>query len=200
MSNRYDGLIHEVCTCLHEVAGGFQKARAASPRCRIGNGDWTKAILHKLYECARGKCYGDRFYACPSYEEGWQEGEWLYDMIWYKDDRKFQDGEIPGLHRSLQEIVLVLESEWSHSNWDIQYDFEKLLVAKSPIKVMIVDDVGDMGKCIVENGLKRFDTSSYTVNGYEELYLLAQYENETGDFAFWLGSSSCKVLEPYKLN
>lgn len=120
-------------------------------------------------------------------------------MIWYKDDPHFKDGDIAGLHRSLKEVVLVLESEWSHSNWDIQYDFEKLLVAKSPIKVMIVDDVGSMGISIVENGLKRFDTRNYGVDDYEELYLLAQYEIASGDFAFWLGSSSSKILEQYKL-
>ena len=199
MRNEYADLIKEVCECLHEVAVGFRKIRIESPHRRIGNGEWTKAILHRLYECARGDVCGDRFSACPAYEKEWQDGEWLYDMIWYKDDPDFKDGDIAGLHRSLKEVVLVLESEWSHSNWDIQYDFEKLLVAKSPIKVMIVDDVGSMGISIVENGLKRFDTRNYGVDDYEELYLLAQYENASGDFAFWLGSSSSKILEQYKL-
>jgi len=48
-------------------------------------------------------------------------------MVWYRNEE-------PG---HLREIGMVLESEWNQDLYEIRYDFEKLLVAKSPIKVMI---------------------------------------------------------------
>jgi hypothetical protein len=53
--------------------------------------------------------------------------EWLYDIVWCKKD----------INGSLTSVSLVVESEWKRSLIEISYDFEKLLLSNSPIKLMI---------------------------------------------------------------
>jgi hypothetical protein len=54
-------------------------------------------------------------------------GEWLYDLVWFLNNENGRLNSIP----------LVLECEWKRGLGDIQYDFEKLLLANSQFKVMI---------------------------------------------------------------
>ena len=53
-------------------------------------------------------------------------GEWLYDVVWYKLD---DEGD-------LSDVLLVAESEWGNAD-AIKADFEKLLVARSKYRVMV---------------------------------------------------------------
>ena len=56
------------------------------------------------------------------------ERQWLYDLVWYKNDAT---GE-------LQEVPLVLESELSdRSEKGIRWDFQKLLVAHAQYRVFV---------------------------------------------------------------
>jgi len=53
---------------------------------------------------------------------------WLFDLVWYKNNSE----------GFLEKVGLVLESELSNRKWDgLKFDFEKLLVANSDLKVMI---------------------------------------------------------------
>ena len=63
--------------------------------------------------------------------------EWLYDLIWYKEKEN---------NYSINDLILTVECEWNNrrrkdKNKDrfsgIKYDFQKLLVANSGLKVMI---------------------------------------------------------------
>lgn len=54
------------------------------------------------------------------------EQEWLYDLIWYKRN------EI-----GISNVELIMESELSRNIDEIIYDFEKLLLANSRLKLMI---------------------------------------------------------------
>ena len=86
----------------------------------IGNRKWTSYILKELR--LLGYEYG--FEVCPDNDN--QNSEWLYDLIWYKN----QDG-------FLSEIPFIMESEWSYGYDCIKYDFEKLLQSDAELKLMI---------------------------------------------------------------
>lgn len=63
------------------------------------------------------------------------DAEWLYDLVWYKNNDQ-------GL---LKEVGLVLESELSdRSEWGIRTDFEKLLLAAAPLRIFIGMNAGNM--------------------------------------------------------
>lgn len=174
--------------CLRSVAKTMEDRRHEKPPRRIGNGEWTHEILKSLYKLARSGSVGEEIYACPTFDEIWTDGEWLYDMIWYRNTDGFVEDAQLGLHRSLKDVVMVLESEWSHSAWEIQYDFEKLLVAKAPLKVVIIDDVDkQIVERVIVDGVKTFQ------GGYaaDEVYLIAQYSNAKRNFEF-------TVFEPQK--
>ncbi len=86
--------------------------------------------------------------------------QWLYDLIWFKNNE----------YNHLVELSLVLESEWSKNIYEIKYDFEKLLVAKAPIKVMICQENGN-----VEDLIKMFNLGIdyYSKKDCCETYLIA---------------------------
>lgn len=94
-----------------------------------GNTAWTLGIKEVFAKVGKSKGYE----VCCSGFPGVYDNEWLYDLIWYKDDSTKNDVYKPGL----MEIPLVLESEWDLDFKEIKYDFEKLLLSNSKLKVMI---------------------------------------------------------------
>lgn len=96
------------------------------------------------------------------------DGQWLYDLIWYKNNNE----------GFLESIELILESELSYGLNHIKYDFEKLLQAKSKNKIMI---------CISGN-LKIDTIKDYcqkSVDAYQwenRILLLILDDHDTGNF------------------
>lgn len=68
-----------------------------------------------------------RFQVCASGFPNFFHNEWLYDIVWYKEDK----------NKNLTEVELVLESEMLYGLAAIKFDFEKLLVANANHRVMI---------------------------------------------------------------
>jgi hypothetical protein len=91
-----------------------------------GNASWTKLIKQNLSKL--GAELG--FETCASGTDYQTHNEWLYDLIWFKEE-----GE--GMLRRMIDVPLIMESEWNLSFDDIKYDFEKLLLGNSPVKLMI---------------------------------------------------------------
>ena len=92
---------------------------------------WTKAVKTKLCDIGRGFDYQ----VCASGVEG-ASPEWLYDVIWRECECDLLAG-----------VPLVAESEWAKDRWDdywkeIIYDFNKLLLAREAVRVMIFDGSG----------------------------------------------------------
>lgn len=58
-------------------------------------------------------------------------GEWLYDLVWYRDFKNENGIEI------LLSVDLVMESEWNPQYDEILLDFTKLLQAQSRYRVML---------------------------------------------------------------
>jgi hypothetical protein len=142
----------------------------AVPRSMQGwtNAMGTAAIKRGLIALGKKKGYT----VCASGFPDECETEWLYDLVWYRTN--------PPHH--LSEIGLVLESEWSFDLKHIVFDFDKLLIAKSLIKVMVFQDYKDNVPQLfsrLETGINSFKTE---LTG--EKYILACYHNSKDSFAF----------------
>ena len=85
---------------------------------------------------------------------------WLYDLVWFVND---QDG-------FLETVPLVLESEMSDRNYNnLKYDFEKLLLANSNLKIMICFGPGNQN--YPENINELIKSFEKSVNTYKHLTL-----------------------------
>jgi hypothetical protein len=135
-----------------------------------GDGLWTKELKERLGELGMSATWN-----CNVATGGFLkyfEAEWLFDMTWYKENEKGQ----------LSELVMVLESEWTKSYAAIKYDFEKLLISKCPLKVMICQ----WPKADIQN---LFDKIESSINAFgsstDETYLLVVLDSSTdNEFIF----------------
>ena len=84
----------------------------------------TKSILKRVGDIGKDL----KFDVCASGFKDIFYGEWLYDMVWYKEEK---------VTEYLLEVVLVLECEQAYGIPDIKYDFEKLLLANAKMRIMI---------------------------------------------------------------
>jgi len=108
---------------------------------------------------------------CTPGGQGDFEAGWLYDLVWYRND----DGH-------LAEVYLVLESEWSYDAYDIRYDFEKLLLAKATLKVMVFQAAESQLAdrfALLERGIDAFRKRSA-----DETYILAGLKMPITEFVF----------------
>lgn len=131
-----------------------------------GDGRWTAAILETVRQL--GKSF--RYEVCPDNED--LSGEWLYDLVWYRNNEADQIVDIP----------LVLESEWSRHWGRIRYDFEKLVQAKAGLKVMVFQADGDelnelYGKLLAS-------IQAFGRGASAERYLFAAFQESEYAFAF----------------
>lgn len=127
--------------------------------------EWTKAIKTEL--CRIGRSFGYEVYAKDVEEDEKDGGEWLYDVTWLEYNRS-GDGE-------LTKSPLVVECEWGDYQ-DIEDDFEKLLLARAGVRVMIFGGTDEPGvaKNIADQlaeKVKKFEASRA-----EDAWLLAAWE------------------------
>jgi hypothetical protein len=99
------------------------------------------------------------------------DAAWLYDLVWYRSDEQ-------GLSR----VELVLESEWS-MHWEhIRYDFEKLLIAKVPLKLLVFEAWEAQIEArfdALKKGIRHFMGAST-----DETYVLAALNSNNSGFRF----------------
>jgi hypothetical protein len=132
-----------------------------------GDREWTNTIKRGLIVLGKKKGYT----VCASEFPDLCEQAWLYDLVWYRNDAQ---------NKHLAEIGLVLESEWLRDPEKIRYDFEKLLIAKSPLKVMIFQDFKDNLSqlwTLLEDGIRAFRTERAN-----EKYILVVFRED--NYAF----------------
>lgn len=123
-----------------------------------GNRAWTQAVKSAFIELGKKHKWG----ICASSSEAGVEPEWLYDLCWYAryDKEEFEMG-------------LILESEWSHDYYDLRFDFEKLLCAKSPYKIFIFEayeDALDLKLAALQSAIR-----NCKLPVTDETYVLAAY-------------------------
>lgn len=96
--------------------------------------EWTKVIKTEL--CKIGRRFGCKVYASGVPRNKRDDGEWLYDVTWLQYETSGR-GE-------LIDAPLVAECEWGDEQ-DIEDDFEKLLLARARVRVMIFGGTDEPG-------------------------------------------------------
>ena len=136
--------------------------------------DWTRQLKENIGNL--GDSYGWRI--CTSGFKDHFDCEWLYDLTWYRNDSD----------NHLSEVFLVLESEWALAQSAIKYDFEKLLLAKATLKVMVFQasekDLQTVFS-LLERGIQAFYR-----NSVDEIYIFAGFNlNEHKFFVRYVPSA-----------
>lgn len=136
---------------------------------------WTNSINMILAATAK---QNEREYSTASKLKTCENPEWLYDFVWY-DNNEF----------GLNNIYLVVESEWKNPRgnedycYDIQYDFEKLILARAPYRLIIFE-----GDNLLENtgyldALKAVVRNCKLTN-IGDRYMFAAWDKEKQEFYF----------------
>ena len=127
--------------------------------------EWTKAIKTEL--CRIGRRFDYKVYAKDVEEDEKHGGEWLYDVTWLEYNRS-SDGE-------LTDAPMVVECEWGDYQ-DIEDDFEKLLLARAGVRVMIFGGTDEPS--VAKNIADQLAGKVKAFNGShaEDTWLLAVWE------------------------
>ena len=130
----------------------------------VSNNIWTKAVKQDLYDLGNNLGFS-AFATVPNCSE------WLYDITWLQNN---SDGQVT-------DSIAVFESEWDLGKYSIDYDFQKLLLARSDIKVMIFNQKGGGQKDkILESFIDQIKAFRKSSNG--EIYLFSCWSWETQEF------------------
>ena len=129
---------------------------------------WTHAVKSEL--CAAGLDLG--YYVCTSGVAQADHGEWLFDQVWMN---------WTPTPRQLERIGLVVECEWSRTQAEIFDDFEKLLVARADVRLMIfqaptAEEVADLFARL------RTATQGFSQHQSGDYYMLAGYDRQARQF------------------
>ncbi|MGO9606870.1 MAG: hypothetical protein ACLQAT_26350 [Candidatus Binataceae bacterium] len=110
------------------IESTFAQAQAAG----LPDRQWTFNILSELTRLGRG--YGFKVRGAKPPKDDFETG-WLWDLTWVDIRNWHRPDSADG---KLVELPLVLESEWNVRFVDeILWDFQKLLVARAHLRVMI---------------------------------------------------------------
>ena len=137
--------------------------------------EWTKAIKTML--CELGHEFG---YQVGAGGLNFGYGEWLYDVTWLEYSRGYE----PGLQNQLIDAHLVAECEFGKPT-AIKDDFEKLLLARATVRLMIYDGNYDSGSEAIAERLAGY-ISDFKGSYAEDTWLLAAWERhaDTGAWSF----------------
>ena len=134
-----------------------------------GDSGYTREILTGL--CRVGSRLGFKVCSTPPAESERDDSEWLYDVTWLKASPN-------GVY--LANVPLVGECEWGNVS-AIDYDFQKLLVARATLRVMVYQDYKD--KEIV-NAPRLIDQIAAFHGAEKDRYLLIALTHSQGDWSF----------------
>ena len=133
--------------------------------------DWTKEVKTALCKACKNHDRQFKLYA-SGMNNVVDGGEWLYDVTCLSYDAGGY----------LKRIPLVAESEWGSRN-DVHDDFEKLMLARADVRVMVFDGrrYGTSKEARFEEFAKYISECDRTETG--DTYLLAAWT--PGKFAYY---------------
>ena len=149
----------------------------------------TKAVKTKL--CERGRELGCQVSASI---KDFGKKEWLYDVIW----TEYSQGYEPSTQNQLIAVHLVAECEWGDFT-DIKKDFEKLLLARATLRLMIYDGNRDPGSLAIADQLAKYVAGFRdTVDPDAWLFAALERDADTGccSFRFFGRSGSFGLFAP----
>lgn len=160
---------------VNSISEAIKNALSVVPAAQSQQSDrrWTTAVKDAICGVARSweqkeKAAENR--VCATGCDKADDGEWLYDLVWYQEPRS------PSWR--LQRLVLVMECEWSLFREDQQRDFQKLLIAKAPFKLFVFQGAGKTKG--IDPALKEFGEmiKAFEPNHGDEYYLFAALDIE----------------------
>jgi len=116
--------------------------------------------------CRLGK--DNRYWVYASSCDDSDSGEWLYDLTWLNYSGK-----------RLTDVELVLESEWTPSGVD--EDFQKLMLARSELRVMIFQKKNRESALEKIGDLKQ-QVTKFTKSGFGDRYLFSCWLSDVREF------------------
>ncbi|MGA9755973.1 MAG: hypothetical protein WBV23_12625 [Desulfobaccales bacterium] len=151
MAKLMDFIELEIKSSLEEIPGRAQTEQW------IGETPWTKGVKQAIVNVGRKFSYLTAASGTDS-DEG---QEWLYDIVWYQSDNE----------KYMTDVPLVAECEWGGEG-AIKYDFEKLLISRSPYKLMIFQSDSDKNINDIINKMKIWITN-FRQTSKRDRYLFA---------------------------
>ena len=167
----------EIMRAVREGLNGLEIDKPA------GYTEWNKAVKTKL--CKIGQKFGCKVGArADEVDEADRDyGEWLYDVTWLEYERERDGLKWPAM--ALIEALLVAECEWGRGK-NLEYiveDFEKLLLARADIRLMIFDGNHKPGSKEIAERLAG-KVREFKSSRAEDTWLLAAWEGSNDDWSF----------------
>ena len=190
----------EPADLLRSLSGRLDKFEAANPEAKTGA--WTLAVQSALEEMSEKTQEGIEHF-CTRTEKKTGTGEFLLDAVWWRR-------AIPG---AVEHVALAVESEfagWAKNRGDVATevakDFEKLLVVKSPLKLMIFcswygkgdTDLSPMRKTIWSDLKKHIAQYNHHVEGEKYLFLDTGVMGDRKAWIFEIPHSGAVSMEEIK--
>ena len=143
----------------------------------------TRAVKTEL--CTIGRSFGYEVYAKDVEEDERDGSEWLYDVTWLEYDRS---------GGGLTDAPLVAECEWENQQEiEIDNDFEKLLLARAGVRVMIFSGRDEPNSKNIAERLARW-VKEFNGSRAEDAWLLAAREKNGDVWRFRYFTIKCGVL------
>lgn len=154
----------EKCEIKRALMDGLDSIKAERP--------WqvTEPVV-KTKLCEIGRKF--RFYVCAKSVERTDCGEWLFDVTWLKYD----------CDKTLVYVPLAAECEWS-TREHIYDDFQKLLLARASVVLMIFDGRNERGSKEMADWLAK-KVGKFRSSGDENAWLLAAWERNDNQEKGW---------------
>jgi hypothetical protein len=172
---------------MEKITEKFNDIEKWSEQQKKSSAYWTNKLMEIFTNIGNQLSYEVRF---SDNERNW---EFLYDVCFLNTGKiEIGDGYFKEPYY-LQSVELVMECEWGHNDNELLYDFTKLLMANSPLRVFIfykssTNKINNILNKII-NIIKSFQKSLE-----DERYLLCAYDNEKGEFTFYLLNSKGQIL------
>ena len=137
---------------------------------------WTRSVKTKLCKVGRDG-FGCKVGARKNEvaKENRDYGEWLYDVTWLEYDREYIN---------IIDACLVAELEWGGVT-DIDEDFQKLLLARAGMRLMIFDGNFEPGSEKIAKRLAR-QAGEFGRSRDGDAWLLAAWERSEANEKGWL--------------
>ena len=176
---------------MRAVRDGLDNLEVDDPK---GDTEWTKAVKTKL--CKIGREFGCKVGAGGV--DNLDYGEWLYDVTWLEYERESDDFKWPSA--ALIKAPLVAECEWGRGN-NLGYiveDFEKLLLARADVRLMIFDGNHEPGSKEIAGRLAG-KVREFNGSRAEDAWLLAAWEGSNDDWRFRYFTIEMNAAIPFPL-
>jgi hypothetical protein len=157
--------------------------------CEPGAGNRTKLIKSILHVMAKKH----KFMFHPYLVDTRKRREFLCDFVWLRWPKRQP--------MRLEQVGLVAECEWSNRIGSILFDFRKLMLMKSSLKLCVYQIKKQKSKGTAETYLRKFEEAlgHYTDHRRGEHYFLLELDRkeEKPNLYFWRAGSGHRDRRPH---